>query len=100
MKKVFRKQAKQLVVLAIEDKIRQKVMHQGVTCHDIDFIVTNKRLEERDLTKLAKYHETCLSETVGVKGSSVKALRCVLFGHTNDVVKKVAPIISPLYNIT
>lgn len=61
MKKAFRKQAKQLVVLATEDKIHQKFMHQGVTCHEIDFIVTNKRLEERDLTKLAKYHVTCLS---------------------------------------
>ncbi|WP_207871868.1 hypothetical protein DOK78_002599 [Enterococcus sp. DIV2402] len=61
MKKGFRKQANKLVVLATSDKIDNKYMYQGIACHEIDYVITNKSLSMDNLNSLKKHQIKCLS---------------------------------------
>lgn len=42
IKKAFRKQVNQLVVLATTNKLDHKYIHQAVACHEIDCLITNQ----------------------------------------------------------
>lgn len=52
IKKAFRKQSKKTIILATSDKFNQKFMHQSLTCHEIDVLVTNSLLPKEAKMKL------------------------------------------------
>lgn len=60
MKKAFRRQANQLVVLATADKLDHKYMYQGIACHEIDYLITDQPLAAEKMKKLHNHHIKCL----------------------------------------
>lgn len=60
IKKAFRRQANHLVVLATSDKLDHKYMYQGVSCYEIDYLITDKPLETDKMEKLNQHHIKCL----------------------------------------
>lgn len=55
IKKAFRKQANQLVVLATADKLDHKYMYQGIACHEIDCLITDQPLSSENAEKLDRH---------------------------------------------
>lgn len=60
MKKAFRRQSNQLVVLATSDKLDHKYMYQAIACHEIDYMVTDQPLSLEKMEKLKQHHIKCL----------------------------------------
>ncbi|MGG5315598.1 DeoR/GlpR family DNA-binding transcription regulator [Enterococcus sp. AZ072] len=60
MKKAFRRQANQLIVLATSDKLDHKYMYQGIACHEIDYLITDQPITGEKIEKLANHHIKCL----------------------------------------
>lgn len=55
IKRAFRKQSKQIVVLATQDKINNKYIYQSLPCHDIDYLITDYSLNEAEILKLKSH---------------------------------------------
>ena len=59
LKKAFRKQANHLMVLATQEKVGQRFMHQAIACHEIDYLVTSKELTNDQFAKMDEHHIRC-----------------------------------------
>ncbi len=56
LKKAFRKQANHLMVLATQEKIGQRFMHQAIASHEIDYLVTSEELTKEQVAKVNEHH--------------------------------------------
>lgn len=60
IKQAFRRQSSSLVLLVTEEKVGHKFMHQSLACHDIDYLITDFKLDP-DVEEQFKTHQiTCL----------------------------------------
>lgn len=62
LKKAFRNQSDRVVVLATNDKINQKFMHQSLALHEIDYIISNYSFNDTELSKLNSHRIRALPE--------------------------------------
>lgn len=53
IKQAFRKQSKETVLMFENDKLNHKFLHQSLSNQDINYIVTNTPLAEKEMTLLA-----------------------------------------------
>ena len=59
VKRAFRKQANHLMVLATQDKLEQRFIHQAIASHEIDYLVTSQKLTNEQLKKIHEHHTEC-----------------------------------------
>lgn len=55
IKQAFRSQSNQIVLMATTDKIEHKYMHQSLACHDIDYLILDQPLLEKQREHLTKH---------------------------------------------
>lgn len=60
IKQAFRKTSRELVLMVTEDKFNQRYLNQSVSCGDIDYMITDKPLPEKDEKKIAQYNISLL----------------------------------------
>ncbi|MBC1521464.1 DeoR/GlpR transcriptional regulator [Listeria aquatica] len=60
IKQAYRRQSNLLVLLATQEKMNHKFMHQSLACHDIDYLITDFKLDEETEARFNAHHITCL----------------------------------------
>ncbi|MGX7173783.1 DeoR/GlpR family DNA-binding transcription regulator [Enterococcus ratti] len=59
VKRAFRKQTNRLMVLATQEKLEKHFIYQAIANHEIDYLVTSKKLSNEQLKKVRKHSIRC-----------------------------------------